>query len=179
MEQAVAALLTEPTVEAAARKAKVSHHTLKNWLRRPDFQAEFRAAKRAIVEDAVTRLQQTAIRAVQSLTRNLDCQQPTVEVSAARAVLDFTFKGVEFLNLLQEIAALKRQIEELTDRSLRPVPPSHPPAHQSGATDPGAEPAAGPPAGEPGNDLRGGRDGTGPLADEPPLFPRAGDPDLL
>jgi hypothetical protein len=178
MELAVAALLTEPTVEAAARQAKVSHHTLKNWLRRPDFQATFRAAKRAIVEDAVARLQQTALRAVQSLTRNLDCTQPAVEVSAAKAVLEYTFKGVEFLNLLQEIEVLKRQIEELTNRSVCPVPSGYATPPPPEPIDHGAELLAGPSAGRPGGDLPGSRDDPGPLADTPPLFPGTGGPGL-
>jgi hypothetical protein len=45
-EAAIAALLTEPTIEAAAAKARISVRTLKYWLRQPRFQAAYRQARR-------------------------------------------------------------------------------------------------------------------------------------
>jgi hypothetical protein len=172
-ELAIAALLEEPTILRAATRARVSERTLRTWLRQPGFQAEFRAAKRAVVEGAITRLQQTALEAVLSLSRNLDCHQPSVEVAAAKAVLEYTFRGVEFLNLVHEVEELKRQVEELTDRAPYPLPPALPTPPPPGPAEPTAEPAAGPHPGGPGGDLPGGGDDAGPLADAPPLFPGA------
>ena len=52
-EQALAALLTEKTVEDAAAKAGIAYRTLKLWLTRPDFQADYRAARAEILDRTV------------------------------------------------------------------------------------------------------------------------------
>jgi hypothetical protein len=55
-EQAVAALLAEPTIVAAARSLKISERTLRRWLEDPEFHSAYRAAKRAVHDDALDRL---------------------------------------------------------------------------------------------------------------------------
>ena len=107
-EAAIAALLAEPTIAAAARRAGVSESTLLRWLREPEFGSEYRAARRLVVESAIGRLQQTATEAVDALARNLQCGIPAVEVGAAKAVLDQAIRGVELLDLAERVAALER-----------------------------------------------------------------------
>ena len=90
---AIAALLTEPTLEAAARRAGVSESSLLRWLRDPAFRAEYRAARRAVVEQAVSGLQHAASEAVNTLTRNLTCGMPASEIAAAKAIIDQAVKA--------------------------------------------------------------------------------------
>jgi hypothetical protein len=94
-ELAIAALLAEPTVEAAAAKAGVSTHTLKNWLADPAFRAAYRRARREVVEGAVGRLQAACGLAVETLlavarggARDGD------RVRAAVALLDHALRGL-------------------------------------------------------------------------------------
>src|ERR687886_540740 len=55
-EQAILALLQEPTVEAAAKAVGVADVTLWRWMQQPDFQAEYRIARRVSrLEAAVER----------------------------------------------------------------------------------------------------------------------------
>ena len=75
-EQAVAALLSEPTVAAAASSSGVAERTLWRWLQLPAFQAEYRAARRHVVEGAISRLQCATGEAVEALQRNLNCGSP-------------------------------------------------------------------------------------------------------
>src|SRR5918997_1873267 len=96
-EAAIAGLLTEPTIAAAAAKAGVSESTLVRWLQEPTFKAQYRAARREVVEGAIGRLQQAATQAVDTLTRNLTCGVPAVEVGAARTVLDQALKAIELV----------------------------------------------------------------------------------
>src|SRR5919107_3113192 len=93
-EAAVAALLTEPTVQAAAKRIGVNESTLLRWLHDPAFTTEYRAARRAVVEAAIGRLQQAATQAVDALARNLTCGMPAVEVGAAKAIFELTAKGM-------------------------------------------------------------------------------------
>jgi len=108
-EVAIAALLSEPTVEAAAKKAKVGYATLKGWLQLSDFQAAYRAARAAVLERTVTRLLRTCDRAVDRLERNLDSGNVPGSNRAAEVILAKAVKGVEALDLRAEIEELKRQ----------------------------------------------------------------------
>jgi hypothetical protein len=58
MEAAVAALLTQPNVDAAARTAGISVATLMRWQKEPEFQKAYREARRAAFGQAIARLQQ-------------------------------------------------------------------------------------------------------------------------
>jgi transposase-like protein len=116
-EAAIAALLTEPTVEAAAQRVGINESTLLRWLKEPEFGKEYRTARRLVVEGAVGRLQQTATEAVDALARNLTCGIPAVEVGAAKAVLDQAMKGMELLDLAERVAALEQTAEAESGRS--------------------------------------------------------------
>lgn len=59
MEQAIAALLAHRTVEEAARAAGIGHNTLLRWMKRPEFKAAYRDARRAGVSQAIARVQLT------------------------------------------------------------------------------------------------------------------------
>ena len=110
-KQAISALLTQPTAGEAAA-AGVSDVTLWRWLRLPQFQLQYRAARRQIVESAIANLQRTAGRAVEALSRNLTCGQPAVEVRAALGVLDQSIKAVELLDLEERLNTLERLLDE-------------------------------------------------------------------
>ena len=107
-DAALAALLSEPTIEAAARKAGIGESTLLRWMAEPTFKARYRAARRSVVESAVGRLQQAATQAVDSLTRNLTCGIPAVEVGAAKSVLDQAIKAVELVDLAERVEQLEQ-----------------------------------------------------------------------
>jgi hypothetical protein len=71
-EAAIAALLSQPTLDAAATAADVAPRTLKGWLRLPAFAAACAAARRQILEGSVALLLAATRRAVETLERNLD-----------------------------------------------------------------------------------------------------------
>ena len=102
-EAALAALLSQPTLEQAAEKAGVSTRTLKGWLTDPDFQRAYRQERRRLVEGAVTRVQQACLKAVAALYRNLECGKPAAEIVAAKAILSLAIRAVEVQDLAQEV----------------------------------------------------------------------------
>src|SRR5512144_1150522 len=83
-ERLIAALLTAPSYEAAARGCGLSEATVYRWLKDPSFKAAFRAARREVVEAAIGRLQRASVAAVDTLERATRCRSATVRVSAAR-----------------------------------------------------------------------------------------------
>ena len=115
-EQAIAALLSEPTIVAAATKTGIGESTLLRWMAEPDFKARLRAARRSLVEGAIGRLQQAATMAVDALTRNLTCGIPAVEVGAAKSVLDQAVKAVELVDLAERVEALEQAAEAAAER---------------------------------------------------------------
>src|SRR4051794_23257765 len=118
-EAAIAALLAEPTIAAAAMKAGIGESTLLRWMAEPDFKARYRAARRQVVEGAIGRLQQAATRAVDALTRNLACGIPAVEVGAARSILDQALKAVELVDLAERVEQLEQAAAAAAEREGR------------------------------------------------------------
>ena len=107
-EAAIAALLNQGTLVTAAATAGVSVRTLKRWLREPTFAAAYREARGEALVHAVGLMQGVAVEAVDRLRANLTCGNPSVEVSASRALLDLVLRAGELLDLTDRIYALER-----------------------------------------------------------------------
>jgi len=71
MEEAIAELLTHPTVDAAARAIDVAPTTLMRWLKDPEFDAAYRAARRAAFRQSIARLQQGSTAAATTLLKTM------------------------------------------------------------------------------------------------------------
>ncbi len=111
-EQALAALLIEPTVTAAATKANVPERTLYRWLDEPAFTAAYREARRKAVKQTVARLQRASAPVVSILLQLAASDQSpaTARVAACRAVLDYTFKAVELEDLDERLRVLEEHM---------------------------------------------------------------------
>ncbi len=109
--EAVLALVSEPTIAAAAKQAGISEKTLWRWMQCEKFAEQYRAARRQVVTVALCNLQQTAGQAVETLRRNLACGQPAVEVRAAVAIVEQVLKAVELEDLEARLTALEQHME--------------------------------------------------------------------
>jgi hypothetical protein len=86
-EKALVALLAHSTIVEAAQTSGLSEKTLRRYLEDAEFQKEFRAARRVVFEQNIVRLQSLHAGAVDTLERNLNCENPSVEVRAAQTEL--------------------------------------------------------------------------------------------
>jgi hypothetical protein len=111
-EQAIAALLSTPSIPAAAKVAGIGEATLWRWLQLPDFAAAYRAARRQVVERAVSELQAATGEAVETLKRNLTCENPAVEIRAAQIIIEQAIKGVELVDLQERVERLEGLLAE-------------------------------------------------------------------
>jgi DNA-binding MurR/RpiR family transcriptional regulator len=113
-EGAICALLQEPSIEKAAKKAGISESTLLRWLKLEEFQEEYRAAKKELVNHAICRLQHSAGKAVDALAEIMeDKKSPSSSrVSAAKTILEISFKAFEIEELEKRIATLEKFIKE-------------------------------------------------------------------
>jgi hypothetical protein len=116
-EAAIVALMTKPTVAEAAAAAGISYRTLKRWLADPDFLAEYRAARKLVVETAIGRLQQAMEQAVDALLSNLRSGSPAARNAAAKIILDKAIGGAE----VAEIFGRLEKLERAKKKSQQPV----------------------------------------------------------
>jgi hypothetical protein len=100
-EALIAALLTEPTNDAAAAKAGVSRATLYRWLRLPAFQEAYHQARRGLLDAAVGRIQAgTALAADTLLHVARHGRRDGDRVRAANSLLDHANQGLAHADLL-------------------------------------------------------------------------------
>lgn len=110
-EKLIAHLLTDRTVEGACRQAKVAVTTYWRWMKDDRFLAEYRRARRDILEGTIARLQSITVNAIDTLERNLNCENPSVETRTASVILEQAIKGLEILDIENRIENLEAFLE--------------------------------------------------------------------
>ncbi len=117
-EKALSALLESASITEAAKKCGLSEKTLRRYLEDAEFQKEFRASRRVVFEQNIVRLQSLHAGAVDTLERNLTCENPSVEVRAAQIIIEGNRKDFETLDILERLEKIEdehqKQIEETT-----------------------------------------------------------------
>jgi transposase-like protein len=113
-EEAIAALLTQRNVEEAARAVGIDAKTLLRWMKEPQFDAEYRAARRAAFGQSVARLQQMSVAAASTLGKVMvDPSTPaSTRVRAADSVLAHAAKAIELEDIEARLSELERAAEE-------------------------------------------------------------------
>src|ERR1041385_2962644 len=96
-ERAIIALLSEPTMAGAATAAGISEVTLWRWLQDKGFRAVYMEARRAAVQRAIARMQSATCEAVETLRAVMNDQtsKGSERVSAAKAIIEFAYKGID------------------------------------------------------------------------------------
>jgi hypothetical protein len=112
-EQAIAALLSQATLEKAAEQAGVSLRTLKGWLREPRFRRAYREARQAILERTTSLILQLTGKAILTLHASLDARDEAVRLRAAMAVLQYARELAGEVDTMEDVSELKQQVEEL------------------------------------------------------------------
>ena len=89
IDQAVVALMSKPSIEAAAKAIGVSGNTLLRWLKHPQFQAAYSDTRVAVYGQSVARLQNASGSAVETLIEIMRDKKkpPAVRVRAADLIL--------------------------------------------------------------------------------------------
>ncbi len=107
--KALIALLETSSITEASVKSGLSQETIYRYLRDNAFQKEFRDARRATVDNAVSALQQATSDAVNTLRRNMSCDNAAVEVRSAQIILELSFKGIEIADILGRLETLENE----------------------------------------------------------------------
>jgi len=112
-DAAIAALLKSGSVEQAAEAVDIDAQTLRRWMKVPEFQTEYRQAKRDAFSESIASLQWSSSIAVQTLTEiMMDTKvSASARVRAAETVLNQVKQGVEIDNLLMRVETLEQSKE--------------------------------------------------------------------
>jgi hypothetical protein len=113
-EKALAGLLGTSSITEAAKKSGLSERTIYRYLSDESFMKDFRRARRDLVETSIGQIQAATGEAVETLKKNLTCENPAVEVRAAQIILDTATKGVELLDILERVEILEGELENKT-----------------------------------------------------------------
>ncbi len=111
-EKVLSALLESATISDAAIKCGLNEKTVRRYLADAEFQTEFRAARRSVFEQNIIRLQSLHAGAVDTLERNLNCENPSVEVRAAQIIVEATRRDFETLDVLSRLELLENAVEK-------------------------------------------------------------------
>ena len=104
-----AALLSEPTIVAAAARVGMGESTLRRWLTEDTaFQADYEAARHATFQAALRRIPALTARAVDTLADLLgDATHPAVRLGAARTVAEIGMHQYDAETILKKLDNLE------------------------------------------------------------------------
>jgi transposase-like protein len=112
-DEAIAALLSQRSIEDAARVVGVAEKTLRRWMREPQFNVHYLRARREGVSQAIARMQQaTGAAGTVALKLMTDPNVPAaVRLRAAEFVFDRSIKGIELEDIEARVSELERATE--------------------------------------------------------------------
>lgn len=124
-EQALAALLAESTIEAAATSCGIGERTLRRWLADPEFAKRYAEARRDVLRQGIGRLVGALPKAVQVLEDVMDggadvgdrTIPAAVRVSAARVIVSGWQDAHEADGLEERIAAIEARLADAAAKS--------------------------------------------------------------
>lgn len=112
-QKAIAALLSERTIGAAAKKAGIAERTLYTWLKDADFRAALRSVEKDMLENVTRRLsagQSLALDALETLIQK--AKHESTRRQAAIDWLNLSLKFIDVLNLEERLTALEAAIHD-------------------------------------------------------------------
>jgi Arc/MetJ family transcription regulator len=117
-EEAVAALLSQRSLDDAARSVGVGTRTLVRWMKLPEFEAAYREARRQAFGQSIARLQQATSAAATTLLKLMvdPATPPAVKARVADSVLDHAAKAIELEDIEARVAKLEQAAEALSPR---------------------------------------------------------------
>ena len=120
-EEAIAALLSQRSIEEAARVVGIATRTLLRWLLVPEFAAAYREARRAAYSQSIARLQQASAAAVSTLLKIM--VEPAMPAStrgrAADCTLNHAARGIEIEDIGVRVTELERAAEAFESEGKR------------------------------------------------------------
>jgi hypothetical protein len=102
-EEAIAALLLQPTVEKAARAINVGTKTLVRWMKLPEFDAAYRKARRDAYSLTIARLQRASSASVTTLVEIMmdKTAKASSRIRAAQCILEHAGRAFDWETVVE------------------------------------------------------------------------------
>lgn len=112
-EQALIALIQQPTIKEAAEVSGISQPTLFRYLQDAEFRQEYHKAKRSLLEAALGDLQKASSEAVATLREVMADKEAgaSSRVQAARAILAFAIQTGELEDILRRLEVVEERLK--------------------------------------------------------------------
>jgi hypothetical protein len=111
--KAIAALLSERTIGAAAKKAGIAERTLYTWMNEPAFRAALRDVEKSMLESVTRRLsvgQSAALDTLETLITK--AKHESTRRQAAIDWLNLSLKFIDVLNIDERLTALEAALHD-------------------------------------------------------------------
>ncbi len=110
-EKSILLLIAGLSLDAVAKKLKISPVTLWRWQQEDLYVARYRHLRRVRVEHSIAALQSLTNDAVECLRRNLSSGSPPSEVRSALGILTKSFEAVDLLEMESRVAEVEKRLE--------------------------------------------------------------------
>jgi hypothetical protein len=113
-EQAITALITQPSVAAASQQCGMSERTLARWGKDESFAAEMKAKRDELLQSAIDRLKSSALEGgnvLIAIASNVASSE-SARVAAAKALIDYALRVAAIEDLAARIEDLERKANE-------------------------------------------------------------------
>jgi hypothetical protein len=111
-KKGLAAILTQPTLTAAAQAAGVAGKTMDRWLKQPAFMAELKTKQAAVIDRASGRLIQELGKAIDTLANLAEnAESESVRRQAAGELIDKCFAIRERTELEARLSELEKAVK--------------------------------------------------------------------
>jgi len=113
--RAIPVLLATRSIAEASRELRLAESTIHRWLKHdPAFQAAWKEARTALMDEAVGHAQRASTEAVATLRHILlHGELETNRIAAARTILEVGLKALERDELREQVGQIKRELDEL------------------------------------------------------------------
>jgi hypothetical protein len=115
----IAALAAGATQDQAARQSGLAPRTIRHRLADPAFRTRVEQARKEMLATAVARLTAASTAAATTLLNLLEAESESVQLGAARAILDLGTKMREAGELEERLARLEERMNTAADRRER------------------------------------------------------------
>ncbi len=119
-EKILVALIETSSIREASQKSGIGEATFYRYLQDKAFLAEYRNARRQTVESAIAQMQQASSEAVETLRRNLTCENSAVETRTAQIIFENSIRGLELTDILSRLEILENEHFEQIEETAKP-----------------------------------------------------------
>jgi hypothetical protein len=107
-QRVIAALLASRSITEAASMVGINERSVRRWLEQAHFRDALREAERAVLRNALGRLQAMTMRAADTLESLLSAQSEPVRVAAAKEILLRAVDATAIVELEERVERLER-----------------------------------------------------------------------